>query len=374
MINKENKVNKRENVDAIYLHIPFCTRKCDYCDFCTFMNMGYEYEKYVQALIKEINLYPKYEYDTVYFGGGTPTLLSAGHISRIMENINYKSDGEITLEMNPDKITADKLRELKKAGINRLSIGIQSFQDHILKFLGREHMGTEAEELFWNARESGFKNISADLMFSIPGQTMEDLEKDLKKIVELSPENISIYSLIWEEGTVFWSKLKKGILEETDQDLEAQMYEFIIEFLEENGYIHYEISNFSKKNYFGRHNMKYWKNKEFIGAGLSAASYYRGRRYSNTRIFRKYYKSVEDGKIPVDESTIEIIDETEAFKLHNMLGLRLVQEGIEDIRNEKTEKLLERELIERICVDGKYRIRLSKKGILLANNVFVEFI
>ena len=238
-----------KNVDALYVHIPFCEKKCEYCDFCTFVNMSREYEKYTQALVKELKMYPEYEYDTVYFGGGTPSLLPVELLSYIMENIKYRKDGEITLELNPNDMSFEKLKELRKMGINRLSIGIQSFQDHVLKFIGRLHSGEDAIKVFWDAREAGFDNISIDLMFGIPNQSLEDLKKDLETILQLSPENISIYSLIWEEGTVFWSKLQKGILSEIDQDLEAEMYEEIIDFLQRNGYVHYEISNFSSKTY-----------------------------------------------------------------------------------------------------------------------------
>ena len=367
---ENNKIQK--NIDALYLHIPFCEKKCEYCDFCTFINMSREYGKYTEALVKELKMHPKYEYDTVYFGGGTPSLLPVEMISYIMRNINYRKDGEITLELNPNDMSLEKLKELRELGINRLSIGIQSFRDHVLKFIGRLHSGEDAIRVFRDARKAGFENISIDLMFGIPNQSFEDLKKDLETILLLSPDNISIYSLIWEEGTVFWSKLKRGILSRIDQDLEAEMYEEIIDFLKKNGYIHYEISNFSKKGMGGVHNLKYWRNKEFIGAGLSAAAYYGGRRYSNVRTFNKYYKFLDENIFPVDENSIEIVDETEKEKLKNMLGLRLIEEGIEYFDNPKVEKLLSRGLLERFN-DGT-RMRLTKTGILLANDVFMEFI
>ena len=363
--------NKKEP-DALYLHIPFCEKKCEYCDFCTFINMSREYERYTKALIKELKMYPKYEYDTVYFGGGTPSLLPVEMTAEIMSNIGYKENSEITLELNPNDMTAEKLEDLRKTGINRLSIGIQSFQNHVLKFIGRLHSGEDAVRVFRDARKAGFENISIDLMFGIPNQSFEDLKKDLENILLLSPDNISIYSLIWEEGTVFWSKLKKGILSEMDQDLEAEMYEEIIDFLKKNGYSHYEISNFSKKGRGGIHNLKYWRNKEFIGVGLSAATYFNGKRYSNVRTFNKYYKSLEENALPIDEKSIEIIDEKEKEKLKNMLGLRLTEEGIKYFQNERVESLLERGLIERF--DNGEKMRLTRKGILLANEVFVEFI
>lgn len=379
MIRKNIKKNEGKYVDAIYLHIPFCAKKCEYCDFCTFINMGKEYERYCNALIKEIKLYSEENvYDTVYFGGGTPSLLPVGLISSIMDNLKYRDDTEITLELNPDKISMGKLESLRKIGINRLSIGIQSFHDHILKFIGREHSSSDAINVFREARKAGFENISVDLMFGIPGQGMEDLKRDLEMIKILSPDNISIYSLIWEEGTVFWNKLQKGILHEIDQDLEAEMYEYIIDFLTDIGYIHYEISNFSKKNMYGRHNMKYWENKEFIGIGLSASEYYNGKRTSNIRNFHKYYSALENGKKPIDSKSLEIVDEIEKGKLGNMLGLRLIEKGIEYIDEKKIKKLLNEGLLEVFEDNSSYvsnkRLRLTRKGILLANNVFMEFI
>ena len=267
-------------------------------------------------------------------------------------------------------------------------------------------------------------------MFGIPNQSLEDLQRDLDILRELKPENVSIYSLIWEEGTVFWSKLQKGILSEIDQDLEAEMYEKIIDFFEKNGYCQYEISNFARiddkdkdveineikkfedlrklqKN-AGRHNLKYWRNQKFIGVGMSAASYFGDNRHSNVRTFKKYYNLIDDGKLPIDENTIEIVDETESEKLKKMLGLRLIQEGIEYFEDEKVEKLIESGLLEKFFLEKinftdkknkeflyekqkntknnrgfdkkiakktcEARIRLTKKGMLLANDVFVEFI
>ena len=372
--NIENKGKKY--ADAIYLHIPFCTKKCDYCDFCTFINMNKEYEKYCTALIEEIKLYPKENlYDTIYFGGGTPSLLPVNLISDIMVNLKYKKDSEITLELNPNDITRENLKSLKEIGINRLSIGIQSFQDHILKFIGRDHTGNDAIKIFKESREVGFENISVDVMFGIPNQNLDDLKKDLELIKELSPENISIYSLIWEEGTLFWSKLQKGILFEMDQDLEADMFEYIIDFLTDLGYIHYEISNFSKENMYGKHNIKYWENKEFIGVGLSASEYLNGIRTSSVKNFHKYYCSLKNKKKPIDEKTIEIVDEKEKEKLKSMLGLRLVKKGTEYFNNKKIENLLKDGLLEIFeNEEGKKRLRLTRKGILLANNVFIEFV
>ena len=459
---------KEKDVDAIYIHIPFCDKKCEYCDFCTFVRMEKEYRKYVDHLIREIRMYPKFKYDTIYFGGGTPSVLPVGMIKEIMDELNWTGNAEITLELNPTDMTLEKLKEIREIGINRLSIGIQSFQNHVLKFIGRQHSSGDAVNVYKMARKAGFKNITVDLMFGIPNQSIEDLQKDLNILKELKPENVSIYSLIWEEGTVFWSKLQKGILSEIDQDVEAQMYEMIIEFFNENGYCHYEISNFARidenfqknrninKNYnlekridfqnfseikkneetlkneifqniesfemikerqknSGRHNLKYWRNKKFIGVGMSAAAYYGENRHSNVRTFNRYYKFLDNEKLPIDENTVEIVDEIESEKLSRMLGLRLIQEGIGYFEDERVEKLIKNGLLEKFIVkkvdfsekreqkiekfidtkekeiknkvknnesfDEKMaektyeiRLRLTKRGMLLANDVFVEFI
>ena len=459
---------KEKDVDAIYIHIPFCDKKCEYCDFCTFVRMEKEYRKYVDYLIREIRMYPKFKYDTIYFGGGTPSVLPVGMIKEIMDELDWTGNAEITLELNPTDMTLEKLKEIREIGINRLSIGIQSFQNHVLDFIGRQHSSDDAVNVYKMARKAGFNNITVDLMFGIPNQSIEDLQKDLNILKELKPENVSIYSLIWEEGTVFWSKLQKGILLEIDQDVEAQMYEMIIEFFNENGYCHYEISNFARidenfqknrninKNYnlekridfqnfseikkneetlkneifqniesfemikerqknSGRHNLKYWRNKKFIGVGMSAAAYYGENRHSNVRTFNKYYKFLDNKELPIDENTIEIVDEIESEKLIRMLGLRLIQEGIEYFEDERVEKLIKNGLLEKFIVkkvdfsekreqkiekfiDTKekeiknkvknnesfnektaektyeIRLRLTKRGMLLANDVFVEFI
>lgn len=459
---------KEKDVDAIYIHIPFCDKKCEYCDFCTFVRMEKEYRKYVDYLIREIRMYPKFKYDTIYFGGGTPSVLPVGMIKEIMDELDWTGNAEITLELNPTDMTLEKLKEIREIGINRLSIGIQSFQNHVLDFIGRQHSSDDAVNVYKMAREAGFENITVDLMFGIPNQSIVDLQRDLNILKELKPENVSIYSLIWEEGTVFWSKLQKGILSEIDQDVEAQMYEMIIEFFNENGYWHYEISNFARidenfqknrninkncnlekridfqnfseikknkeilKNEIfqniesfemikerqkngGRHNLKYWRNRKFIGAGMSAASYYGKNRHSNVRTFNKYYKFLDNKELPIDENTIEIVDKIESEKLSRMLGLRLIQEGIEYFEDERVEKLIKNGLLEKFIVkkvdfsekreqkiekfiDTKekeiknkvknnesfnekmaektyeIRLRLTKRGMLLANDVFVEFI
>ncbi len=357
-------------MDALYIHIPFCDKKCFYCDFWTFINMGHEIDRYTDYIIKESRLYPVHYYDTVYFGGGTPGLIGAGNFSKILSALKIRENAEVTAEINPLNYSTEDFREYIKAGINRLSIGIQSFQDHILKITGRNHSGTQALETYKKAREAGFDNITLDLMFGIPGQTLEDLYNDIRIIKEIKPDHISIYSLIWEEGTLFWKQREKGLIEEADNDLEALMYETIIEELTKDGYIHYEISNFAKPGKIARHNTKYWENKEFIGLGVNSSSYYNNKRYKNLKNLHKYYKMIDNKELPLDSSSIEDVDKTEREKMGIILGLRLLETGIPYFDDSRVEKLLENGLLKR----EKEKITLTGKGVMLANEVFVEFI
>jgi oxygen-independent coproporphyrinogen-3 oxidase len=358
--------------DAIYIHIPFCVKKCGYCDFLSFSceeKTKEDRRKYVEKLIKEIELYPKITYDTVYFGGGTPSLLEVGEIKSILEKMDIKEDAEITLEVNPQTVSLEKLKGFRNIGINRLSIGIQSFNDEKLKVLGRVHNKEIALETYGNARKAGFKNVSIDLIFATPNQTVEELLEDLEVVKKIDPEHISIYSLIWEEGTKFMELLDSGKLNPLDNELEADMYELIINELKKIGYTHYEISNFAKPGYESRHNSKYWKNVDYLGVGLGASGYYRGIRYKNQVEFEKYYGDIENKKRPILEE--ELVSKKDKLENYYILGLRLLNDGIELEDNEYKEKILE--LVEKgyIKVEGE-RYKLTSKGIMVANDVFVE--
>ena len=357
-------------MDALYIHIPFCDKKCFYCDFWTFINMGHEIDRYTDYIIKESRLYPVYYYDTVYFGGGTPGLIGADNFAKILSALKVKENAEVTAEINPLNYSTEDFRNYRKAGVNRLSIGIQSFQDHVLKTAGRNHNGTQALETYRKAREAGFENITVDLMFGIPGQTLEDVYNDIKIIKEISPDHISVYSLIWEEGTLFWKQRENGLIEETDIDLEARMYETIIEELTKDGYIHYEISNFAKPGKKARHNTKYWENKEFIGLGVNSSSYYNDQRYKNLKNLYKYYKMIDNKELPIDISSLENVDRAEKEKMEIILGLRLLDTGIPYFNDSRVEKLFGNGLLKK----ENNRIILTKKGVMLANEVFVEFI
>lgn len=356
-------------MDALYIHIPFCMKKCAYCDFHSFEGKLHESKNYVDYLIKDFKSWPEYTYDTVYFGGGTPSLLEGLEVNRILKEIKIGEGAEVTLELNPTTANLSKLKAFREAGINRLSIGMQSFDDDILKTLGRLHSSQKAKETFMNARLAGFDNVSIDLMFAVPGQTIEILKRDLEIIRELNPEHVSIYSLIWEEGTPFWDMLKKGVMEECDNDLEAEMFELIIETLKQMGYVHYEVSNFAKPNFEARHNSKYWENKEYIALGIGASFYVDGVRGKNLLGFNEYYDSIDSDKKPWLEW-----EKVDPVEYEYMLGLRLLEKGIipsEEVAKKTCVKLENEGYLLEV---EKNRYILSKNGLFFANRVFEEFL
>lgn len=356
--------------EGIYVHIPFCLNKCNYCDFLSFRSTPNFIDKYVEYLIKEIEMYRSNPFETIYFGGGTPSILSVEQLKKILDVIPKKRDAEITIEVNPKTVSFEKFKQLKNIGFNRVSIGIQSFNSKLLKILGRMHSSLEGEEAYFNARKAGFENISLDLMFSLPEQTLDDLKEDLDHLFKLKPEHFSIYSLIWEEGTPFFEKLQKGELKETENEIEANMFEEIINRAMIEGYQHYEISNFSLKNFESKHNSIYWKNKEYLGVGLGASGYIDNIRYKNCLTFNDYYDNIDNKRLPIFEK--EIISEKERGVYKFILGLRLLNEGVSsDLEYDKICKKLEEQgfLYKK---DRNYL--LTKKGLFFANDVFNEFL
>ncbi|MDO4690330.1 MAG: radical SAM family heme chaperone HemW [Fusobacterium sp.] len=358
-----------------YVHIPFCEKKCNYCDFTSFKFAENLSLKYVNYLLKEIELYKKkydltVKQDTIYFGGGTPSLLSIDELKRILANFNYDTNTEITIEVNPKTVNKEKLKKYKELGINRLSIGVQTFNNKFLKKLGRVHSSSEAEKIYCDAREVGFENISIDLMFSLPAQTLEDLERDLNKLFSLKTEHFSIYSLIWEEGTEFYKELIIGKLKETENELEAQMYEKIIELAEKNGYKHYEISNFSKPGLESRHNMIYWENKNYLGLGLAAAGYLENIRYKNYSNFNKYYKKLDLIEFPMEEK--EILSQDEIDEYGYLVGFRILGKKMQATeKNRKIFQDMEEEGY--LKKNGDFYI-MTKKALMFFNDFISNFI
>lgn len=371
---------------GIYIHIPFCKKKCDYCDFVSYCDKNYQIEEYVESVKKEIQLQKiKSEITTVYIGGGTPSYIDSKFIKEIMEKIkekNLSSNAEITIEVNPGTVNLSKLKDYKSAGINRLSIGLQCVQNRLLSQIGRIHNYEQFVETYDLAKKVGFKNINVDLMLGIPNQRIADLKESLEKIISLQPEHISVYSLIVESGTVIANKIEDGDLNLPDEDTERNMYWYAKNILELNGYKHYEISNFAKSGFESKHNMNCWRQKEYIGIGIAAHSYRDITRYSNTEDIDEYIKNVEDGILERNRIIHEIQKEEDIKKEYMLLGLRQIdgvkisefKEKFGDnpiylFRNE-LKKLVD----EKLVIIDEDNIKLTKRGIDLANLVWEEFV
>ncbi len=321
---------------GLYLHIPFCAKKCAYCDFYSFTPGNDKFmESYISAMMLQMedisDAARLHTIDTVYFGGGTPTLLPISQLQRLMDSIrrNFKlqKDAEITIEANPGTVNLRYLKALRRLGINRLSIGMQSASPAELKTLGRIHTIEQFGETFKYARDAGFTNISADVMYGLPGQTMSSLKRTLGYLTELSPEHISLYCLKIEEGTPFFAIRDK--LNLADDDVQFDMYCDAVQLLQGEGYERYEMSNFSKPGRYSRHNMKYWNLDEYIGIGASAHSYFGGERYSVIRNAETYIDGLEilDAGIRIIEES-KVISKNESMNEYVMLRMRL-EDGVE---------------------------------------------
>lgn len=347
---------------GIYIHIPFCVKKCLYCDFCSTADTALR-EKYVEVLLRDIRAYNGTRADTVFIGGGTPTVLGDGLVSiikAVKESFCLEKGYELTVEANPGTVNPELLRQMKKAGATRLSIGVQSFNDDELKLLGRIHTKNEAVDAFYTAREAGFDNINIDLMLSTPNQSMESVKKTLDVVEELKPDHVSAYSLIVEEGTPFYDME----LNLPDEDIEREIYHYTVERLKAMGLERYEISNFARDGYECRHNIKYWSGDEYIGVGAAAASYVNNYRYTNTYDVASYINGVR-----AEER--EFIDEDERLKEKFLLGFRMscgVKYNGEF--EEQIERLIRQGLL---CKDNGF-VKLTDKGFDLGNLVFMEFV
>lgn len=316
---------------GLYLHIPFCVKKCDYCDFYSFSPTDRDaIDNYVSAMMlqmEDISLSCKgYIVDTVYFGGGTPTMLPINQFSRLMDsvrrNFRISKDAEITSEANPGTVDLKYLKALRKLGINRLSIGMQSLNDRELAELGRIHNSEQFEETYENARKAGFSNISVDIMYGIPGQTPQSFKDTLRHVSLLDPEHISLYCLKIEEGTPFHEN--RSFLALPDDDTVYDMYMDGVKFLSSHGYERYEMSNFARDGKYSRHNLKYWNCEEYIGIGASAHSYFCGERYSVIRDASSYIDGLEvlDYDIQIIDDS-RIIEKEESMNEYVMLRMRL---------------------------------------------------
>ncbi len=310
---------------GLYIHIPFCKSRCIYCDFFS-TTMLEERQRYVNAVCDELRMRKEYlneEINTIYFGGGTPSLLNARQLQSILDTIhliyNVSTDAEITLEGNPDDLTLRYLKSIKGLGFNRLSMGIQTFDEQRLRFLRRRHSSSEAVQAVENAQTAGFANISIDLMFGFPEETLEEWKNDLDKGISLQPQHISAYSLMYEEGTRLSNLLEARQIEEIDEETSRKMYLTLIERLKQAGYERYEISNFCKPGFHSRHNSCYWDGTPYIGIGAAAHSYNRSTRQWNPSSLNVYYHGIENSK-PLFE--IEHLDPDTQYNEMVMTGLR----------------------------------------------------
>ena len=323
---------------SLYIHIPFCEHKCIYCDFYSLESLEHT-QRFLTALDREITLYDRYgekeEIETVYFGGGTPSILAPSDIECILQKLRttfvLHSDAEITLETNPGTVTEEKLRSFQACGINRLSIGIQSFHDDELKFLTRIHSAAGAKQCVDLAYKAGFENVGIDLIFGLPHQTIDRWRENLRQGLELSPQHISAYSLIVEQGTPLWRMVEVKQVSATPVHTEAEMYRCTMDILQGAGFEHYEVSNYSRPGFRSRHNSNYWNHTSYIGFGPSAHSFWHPRRWWNAANINTYCANLEKGTVPVAGD--ELLSREQLLAETIMLGLR--SDGIH-IGNVKT--------------------------------------
>lgn len=374
---------------GIYIHIPFCVKKCSYCDFVSFCSDEKIWEQYTNAVVCEIENKkienPK-KVTTIYIGGGTPSLIPENYIVKIINTVKSRfkieESAEITIEVNPGTVTEKKLVAYKNVGINRISIGLQSAEDRILKLIGRIHNYQTFLSTYNLTRNIGFENINVDLMLAIPTQTKGELLNTLNKVIELKPNHISLYSLIVEENTEIKKALEVGNLEYVDEKVEREMYWKTKRILEKNGYFHYEISNFAKRGFESKHNMDCWNQEEYIGFGIAAHSYINNKRFSNISNLEEYIKNINEENFEKNIELHENQTKQDKMKEYMMIGLRKI-DGISISEFERRfrisplfyfrfeiDKLVKENLLE---VDLDY-IKLTKKGLDFANIVFEEFI
>ena len=366
---------------GIYLHIPFCKQACYYCDFHFSTQVDYK-EKMVAAIIDEIRLRTEYlqlqKIESIYFGGGTPSLLTVQELELILnsihKNFTISENPEITLEANPDDLSLSYLKLIRQVGINRLSIGIQTFDDSYLEKLNRAHNRASALQVLPDARKAGFENISIDLMYALPNQSQAQWLTDLKQAIQLKPEHISAYTLTIESKTVFGVQKEKGKLSVPDEDTAATFFETLQEELKKNGYVQYEVSNFCLPHFYSKHNSSYWLQKHYLGVGPSAHSYNGVSRQFNIANNHLYLKSIGEGKIP---ATIEWLSREEKINDFLLTGLRTIwgiflpylskelNYNLLTIKEQKINYLIDNQLA---IIEDNHLI-LTKSGLLIADKI-----
>ncbi|HBG2863983.1 TPA: oxygen-independent coproporphyrinogen III oxidase, partial [Clostridioides difficile] len=385
---------------GLYVHIPFCVKKCKYCDFNSYKMDIDSKKRYIEDLKIEMELYSNKLYKdnkyknkeccslnkndkitSIFVGGGTPSILTSDEIREVFISIKEMFDidenAEITIECNPGTLTLEKLKTMKEIGINRLSIGLQAIQEKHLNFIGRIHTYEEFEKNYKDALSVGFKNINIDLMYSLPNQTLCDWKETLEKVVHLNPTHISAYSLILEEGTELYNMYESNKFELIDENVDIEMYEYTINYLKSKGYNQYEISNYSKEGYNCEHNILYWECEHYIGIGAGASGYINENRYNNVESLEDYHLSLVKREKPIQEN--EILSEKDMIEEKIFMGLRM-NKGIkfEDFKKkfgidfrEKYNKQIEMLLARKLINQSFEGIQLTQKGREISNSVFI---
>lgn len=376
-------ITMQKKPTSAYVHIPFCTQICYYCDFSKVFIKNQPVDSYLEHLLEEFRSYDIQKLRTLYIGGGTPTALSAPQLEVLLDGLTKKLDlsvlEELTIEANPGDLDADKIAVLKNSAVNRVSLGVQTFDDKMLKKIGRSHLEKDIYENIDRLKLAGFDNISIDLIYALPGQTMEQVKENVAKAIGLDIPHMSLYSLILENHTVFMNRMRRGKLPLPKEEVEAEMFEYIIAELERAGFEHYEISNFSKPSFESRHNLMYWDNAEYYGIGAGASGYINGVRYKNHGPIRHYLSAVEEGNARITE---EHLSQKEQMEEEMFLGLRK-KSGVSMARFEEkfgrsfdglygeiVKDLVQQGLMQ---IDGD-RVRMTKRGLFLGDTVAERFI
>lgn len=370
---------------SAYVHIPFCTQICFYCDFSKVFIKNQPVDDYLDHLMQEVAAYEIGPLKTLYIGGGTPTALSTVQLDRLLTGLEDLLDlselEEFTIEANPGDLTAEKIQVLKNSRVNRVSLGVQTFDDKMLKKIGRSHTEKDIYDNIDRLKAAGLTNISIDLIYALPGQTMEDVRINVKKALGLDIPHLSLYSLILENHTVFMNRMRRGRLHLPQEDTEAEMFDYIIEELGKNGYEHYEISNFSRPGYYSRHNLMYWDNAEYYGLGAGASGYLDGVRYRNHGPIQHYLKAVKEGLPRVHEEHLSLREQMEEevfLGLRKKWGISMsvfedkFSRPFREVYGPVLDDLLAEGLLQ-VDPDGD-RIRMTKKGLFLGDTVAERFI
>ncbi|MBS1515743.1 MAG: radical SAM family heme chaperone HemW [Bacteroidetes bacterium] len=371
-------------MSGIYIHIPFCRRKCSYCDFYLITNLNIV-DRFVSNLLKEIEIssvsYRKEKFNTIFFGGGTPSILSADKLDIIISSLknyfNISENPEVTIEANPEDFADADFNEYRAAGINRFSFGVQSFNNDELKFLTREHSAGYSEKIIRECLKI-FDNVSIDLIYSLPNQKKDNLINSLKKVIELNVPHVSAYTLIFEEQTKLYNLFRKNLVTKNEDSLEAELYSLVTDFLTSRGFNHYEVSNYAKPGYQSKHNLKYWSYENYVGFGPSAHSLYNGRRWNNYRDIVKYNLSLQNGSLPIEN---EIILNKDMIRLEFIM-LALRSKGVDFNRYESmfdekfTEKYISSisELVNNnLGVISSDNFKLNENGFRLTDEIIAKY-